>query len=348
MPLISACHLPPPSNWQDFESLCSDLWAQEWNDHNVQRIGRIGQAQNGVDICGRLNTGWVGIQCKNIGADSVLSEKVIRDAVDEAKTFVPQLAQFLISTTGLKDAKLEALCRELTEQHTKLGFFSVAIFSWSDICMLLERHPAVARVHFPFAITSVAPILLKNEGGDFDVDLDKLQYSFSRREFVHPRIVEELLGFMSDRHETVTSVYLESANNSNRFFGAVETTQDSDGVWVKYEEAAGGSFMRQPYFRYKHIGTSQSGIHILRTMWNGGGSGHFNDLCFLAFRTDEGVTLDAGSLHVRKRLLLKTLGSIPIGDRFCGTIEFKNGVLNVGRDEKSYGCLKEGFSLGIH
>jgi hypothetical protein len=44
--------------------LCARLWSEIWNDDNVQRFGRNGQPQHGVDILGRPNGGIEGIQCK--------------------------------------------------------------------------------------------------------------------------------------------------------------------------------------------------------------------------------------------------------------------------------------------
>jgi hypothetical protein len=348
MPLISACQLPPPRNWQDLESLCADLWREEWNDPNVQRVGRAGQSQDGVDICGRLENGeWAGIQCKSIRADLVIPEDDLIHQVANARSFRPQLSQYLIATTGLKDARLETTCRRITQEHAKTGDFGVAIYNWADICLLLERHPSVARSHFPFVITSVAPIVLNNEGANPQVESHHLQYSFSREEFVHPRIVEELLGVMSDRRETVVSVDLSSANKSNKFYGDVRIIPDCDGPWVEYEYELNHPFERHPYCRYQQLGTSPSGIHILRTMRGGGGTGHFSDLCFLTLQTDNGLTLDSGTLAARERILLKTLGSIPIGDRYHGIIEFKDDVLSVREDQNSYGCLKEGFSIRV-
>lgn len=64
---IAQFQIPPPQNWQDFESLCCDLWAQIWNDENTKKHGRSGQPQNGIDIYGYpLNAqgGCYGIQCK--------------------------------------------------------------------------------------------------------------------------------------------------------------------------------------------------------------------------------------------------------------------------------------------
>ena len=49
--------IPPPKNWQDFESLCADLWTKIWKDPDTQMHGRQGQAQYGVDVYGRPNQG---------------------------------------------------------------------------------------------------------------------------------------------------------------------------------------------------------------------------------------------------------------------------------------------------
>ena len=61
-------------------------------------------------------------------------------------------------------------------------------------------------------------------------------------------------------------------------------------------------------------------------MRGGGGTGNFQELCFLTFQADIGLTLDGGILAARERTLLKTLGSIPVGDRYYGTVEFKNAT----------------------
>jgi hypothetical protein len=342
MPLLSACQLPPPANWQDFESLCADLWREEWQDQNVQRIGRAGQAQDAVDICGQtLNNEWVGIQCKCIRANSTLPENDLVSEVRKAKKFRPRLSHYIIANTGLKDTRLEAVCRRLTAEHLKVGGFSVTVRSWEDICLLLQRHQTVARTHFPFVITSVMPLVLNNEITDAGQRWEDLHYSFVRDEFIHPRIVEELLGFMSDPHETVVSVDLSSANRSNRFFGGISIIQELDGPWVHCDEEFNA------YFRYKHLGSSKSGIHVLWSVQGGGGTGHFNDLQFLTLQRDAGLVRDEGKILKRERVLLKTLGSIPIGDRYSGVIRFEDGILWVGGDRNSFGCLKEGFSIRI-
>ncbi len=203
MPLLSGCQLPPPSNWQDFESLCVDLWREEWKDTTIQRNGRSGQTQNGVDIVGRPDKNvWGGIQCKCIPEGSVLSESDLISEVAKAKNFYPSLSLFIVANTGLKDVHLENAARSMVTTNSRGGHLDVVVYSWADICSLMHRHTTVAQTHFPFATRAAAPIILKNDGTDFGQHWKHLRYSFTREEFIHPRIVEELLGFMSDRHET--------------------------------------------------------------------------------------------------------------------------------------------------
>jgi len=302
-----------------------------------------------VDICGRAAGQWKGIQCKCISADTVLAERELLEGVEKAKHFTPPLAQYLLATTGLKDAGLEALCRRITIEHEASGLFSVVALGWEDICLLLASHPRVAFSHFPFAVN---PIVLNNEGAAPNLESGHSRYSFTREEFVHPRIIEELAGWISDPRETVVSVDLGSANRSNRFYGEIEITSDAVGPLVVHHDQPEKPFGRRPYFGYRHIGTSRSGIHVLHTTSGGGGTGHFNCLCFLVFQRDRGISLEGGDLNVaaRERILIKTLGSIPLGDRYIGDIRFEDGLLSVGPDQEALGgiIVREGFSVRVH
>jgi hypothetical protein len=114
MPSPSALSLPPPRNWQDFEDLCCDLWSKLWDDPDTQKIGRSGQAQHGIDICGRPNRGpeWAGVQCK-LKDRQTLSRKEIEKEVKEVRKFEPQLHRLVIATTALRDARLQEAVRKI-------------------------------------------------------------------------------------------------------------------------------------------------------------------------------------------------------------------------------------------
>lgn len=56
--------LPPPDDPGEFESLCLELWGELWGDSEAQKNGRRGQAQAGVDVFGKEDGQWVGVQSK--------------------------------------------------------------------------------------------------------------------------------------------------------------------------------------------------------------------------------------------------------------------------------------------
>jgi tetratricopeptide (TPR) repeat protein len=146
MPSIESLRVPPPSNWQDFEHLCWLLWHDELGDRSTQKNGRQGQEQHGVDVFGQRRPGyWVGIQCK--GKDDYRKQRVtedeLRTEVSNARRFSPAISEFILATTGPRDAKLQVVARTLTEEHQKTGHFSVRVCAWDDIKDLLGKHPSV-------------------------------------------------------------------------------------------------------------------------------------------------------------------------------------------------------------
>ena len=167
--------IPPPSNWQDFETLCCELWAAIWKDPYTMKNGRLGQAQHGIDIFGRPKeqVSWAGVQCKGKDAYSYerLTEVELLAEVEKAKLFEPKLAQFLIATTGPKDAKLEERARVITQELQKQGLFSVDVFGWADIVNLLNRHLDVLERYYP-EFTSTKSLVRVMSRGLCEISLD--------------------------------------------------------------------------------------------------------------------------------------------------------------------------------
>lgn len=145
MPTASSIQVPPPANWQDFESLCSELWRQLWNDPDTQKHGRQGQPQHGVDVYGRprQRSVWAGVQCK--GKDNYTNQVVtaaeLKREVKNALQFTPKLSRFILATTGPRDAKIQKLARNLTEQNRQKGLFTVKVMAWPDIVEALDDYP---------------------------------------------------------------------------------------------------------------------------------------------------------------------------------------------------------------
>jgi tetratricopeptide (TPR) repeat protein len=132
MSLLAATQIPKPSDEQAFERASVVLWRGLLKDPNVQRNGRRGQRQNGVDIFGIRNSDpdyHVGIQCKLKGEGQVLTRDEVLGEVAKALTFSPGLKEYFIVTTAADDVGLQELARQLTSDYAKNGR-RILIYVW--------------------------------------------------------------------------------------------------------------------------------------------------------------------------------------------------------------------------
>jgi len=149
--------LPPPSDPTVFESLCLDLWKDIWQDASAKKNGRRGQNQDGVDIFGRCNGKWCGVQCKQKDGllRTSLTLKELEDEVKDASKFEPALYLFILATTGPRDAKIQERARQLTDKHQTKGLFAVELWSWREIwpefCRRPELFKSVGPQYWPYA-----------------------------------------------------------------------------------------------------------------------------------------------------------------------------------------------------
>lgn len=142
--MIAPTIIRKPENWQDFEKLCKKLWGEIWAcSDTIQRNGRSGQNQKGVDVYGKPKneTEYFGIQCKGKDdyTDSQLSQKEINEEIAKAMKFSPKLKRFIFATTANKDAGIEEYIRQKNIEHIQNGLFEVYVSSWEDIVDLLEE-----------------------------------------------------------------------------------------------------------------------------------------------------------------------------------------------------------------
>jgi hypothetical protein len=148
MPLPVTSQYAPPQSWEEFESLCADLYARIWGDTGTQKNGRQGQPQGGVDVYGRPNgKNYTGVQCKKKGiwppADLTTSE--IDEEVVKAKTWKPALKHYIIATTAPNDQKAQDHARAITKAHTRKKQFSIEVVSWDEITRQLATYPDLLR-----------------------------------------------------------------------------------------------------------------------------------------------------------------------------------------------------------
>lgn len=158
-------------------------------------------------------------------------------------------------------------------------------------------------------------------------DLSESKFSFIKSEFIHPKIIEDLSGLISDLGDQTISINLENSNNSNKYFGEVKIKNEHKYPIVTCDGE------NNSYFAYQYIGSSYNGIHIIRTWDCGGGSSVFCNIMFLILTTDYSMTFEEEKLVKYKRSILKKIGALPLGDYYNGRISYKWGCLIVSSDK---------------
>lgn len=137
MSQLAATQIPKPADEQAFERASVVLWRGLLDDGSVQRNGRRGQRQNGVDLFGVRNgnvDAYVGIQCKLKGDGQTLAEDEVRDEVRKALTFRPPLKEYYIVTTAPDDVAMQELAREITGELAAAGkAMRVFVWGWNTL-----------------------------------------------------------------------------------------------------------------------------------------------------------------------------------------------------------------------
>ncbi len=155
--------LPPPANWEVFESLCRDVFSAEWGDPTTQKHGRTGFPQHGVDVYGHTqDKKFCGIQCKKKDkhSKSKVLEQEIRNEVNKALNFNPKLSSFIFATTTPNNPSLEEVARKITEEHQQKGLFSVHYFGWEEIQDRIHNHREILSRYY-------SPILNSNNSSEY-------------------------------------------------------------------------------------------------------------------------------------------------------------------------------------
>jgi hypothetical protein len=140
--------LPMPQHWQEFENIVRDALANQWRSPSLQKNGRPGQEDDGVDVYGPDYLGrLVGVQCKRFSGQ--LKMKTVQEEIKNAEGFVGQLSTLYIATTAQHDSRLQEQVRIVSEERAKQGKFAVGVMFWDEIVAGLVLNPATVRAHYP-------------------------------------------------------------------------------------------------------------------------------------------------------------------------------------------------------
>ena len=149
------------------------------------------------------------------------------------------------------------------------------------------------------------------------------KYSFIDEEYINPKILIDLTGWISDSGDEVVSINIPKSNKSNRYYGQVTVSKPDSGFPIVQ------SINDESTDSYQYTGCSFSGVHILRTWSNGGGSGTFCDILLVTISNDKAILYENERTTKSERLVIKKIGSISLGDRYEGNITYKCGVLSI-------------------
>jgi len=154
-------------------------------------------------------------------------------------------------------------------------------------------------------------------------NLKNSKYSFTSPEYINPRILEDLNGWLSDTGDQIVSVNITESNDSNRYFDQI-TSQEHDNGCPLITSTEDDSAVS-----YQYLGSSFSGVHILRTWSQSSGTGVFCDVLLVTLSSDSSIDYQDGKHLKVDRLVIKKIGSLPLGDRYEGDLRYRFGFLSI-------------------
>lgn len=189
--------IPPPSNWQDFEDLCKQIFGEIWGcKYTIKKHGRNGQNQCGVDVYGipHGENQLYGIQCKgkdtHFGKELTVSE--VDNEIKNALGFEPKLKTFVFATTAQKDAKIEKYILNKSLESVQKGDFEILLYDWEDLADIIRRNKNL----YDFYVSNQS---LENQNSvsllfDNDSDVQPIQFELKKiiTEFKQPLRKEKI------------------------------------------------------------------------------------------------------------------------------------------------------------
>ena len=138
---------------------------------------------------------------------------------------------------------------------------------------------------------------------------------------IHPLLIKQFEPWISDARPPITvEVNLTAAWDSNEYAAGLKS--DSNGV-VSINLPEGASYA------YRHLGRLRDGIHVLRTFDSGGGSGAFEAILFVRFRTSLAYLADG--VKQGEQIFLRVVRRYPLGDRDGAEVVVKQDHIILGK-----------------
>lgn len=153
----------------------------------------------------------------------------------------------------------------------------------------------------------------------------KCNYSFQHEKYIHPLLIKELSGNISDKGRQVVSLDIPGSNCSNKYFGEISSSDENERKLVEVKNSI-------EVFGYEYLGTSESGIHVIHAYDKTAGTATFHwilllqieECCFLEYHENNPLKVISP--------VLKLVGRLDLGDRYCGRILMERGIIRISED----------------
>ncbi len=156
--------LPRLPNANDFEELVRDIFSVKLKNPNLQRYGRNGQAQQGIDIVGiagrdyTANSGAV-IQCKN-HTNNITNEKICAEIDDELVKFDKspfKRSSYYFATSADNSTSVQNHVKKINETRVSEGKSTLQVVFWDDISRDLIANQKIFHKYYGGILKIEAP-----------------------------------------------------------------------------------------------------------------------------------------------------------------------------------------------
>lgn len=142
---------------EQFEHFCLDLFPRWKRYSNLQKYGRRGQDQKGLDLVGNNEAGArIGVQCKHYQkVNSDLREQIVED-ISNARTVTPPIVHMDICVSADEDRDLVDLAEDEARSNRQVGSFSIQLIFKKELYDAGQQHHQLIEKYAPAAYRAIS------------------------------------------------------------------------------------------------------------------------------------------------------------------------------------------------
>ena len=123
-----------PSNEADFELYCLRLLREVWRCSTLQRYGKRGERQDGIDLIDEGGTKPLrAVQCKHHEPDKTLPPAELKAEIAKALASSLPIDEYYVLTSARKTTQTQNAIIEINRDHVGNGKFKVFLWTWPEI-----------------------------------------------------------------------------------------------------------------------------------------------------------------------------------------------------------------------